>query len=318
MQPTLEAVAEQLGGAPRDKAESDSDRLKKDLDAFLKTEEVYRTPREEMKERAREKPAKKETPAEKPEKAPEQEKGSDEPEAKDPEPKKNPDADKARDRLKLAGHPTAAIDALDDDTVIGWWSKQNEREYNADQAFRRANDLQKQLDDAVATKEAEPQAVPTAELDLAPLSQLEEHLGEEGSKALTEAVKQVLTPLQATLLGHIKNFEALQASLSEAQEQSAQAVSKDNRDRLGEVVPRLMVSDTAWKQVENIAAEMIVNNGSGYKTANEVFDAAVSELYGPEVFSAKEDADIKAQINASTPTTQTKRQTKKTLSPYRS
>lgn len=252
------------------------------------------------------------TPAPEPAaKAPEPEKAEakePEPEAKEeaaPPPKavKSPETEKLRNKLLLAGNPKRAVDSLDDEEVVEWWKRQEDRERTAALALQRASDLERQLNEATGKKTEEPQGVPTeVESDLEDVEDaLKDQFGEDESKALILALRAVVDPLR-------KENEAIKAVIAEAQKTGRAQLEQRNRDRLAKELPAIKESQAAWNAVQREAQERFTREPAKYASPDEAYSEAFQELYGavlPAKSAATDEPDTgkaKARISASSHT----------------
>ena len=255
---------------------------------LLQKQQAATAPKEPAEEAPAEAQESKEEP--KAEAAPEKEK----PKARDA------GVEKLRNKLLLAGNPKRAVESLDDEEVSEWWKRQEERERTAALALQRASDLEKQLAQKAAGQDEEPLGVPTSdEPDLDELtSSLTEQFGEDEAKALTGAMKAILSPV-------LKENAEIKRVIAEAQRMGREQTDSKNRSRLAKELPALKESDAAWKSIQRDAHERYNREPQKYASPDEAYSEAFQELYGavlPAKGSSPDEADsgkAKARIAAS-------------------
>lgn len=339
--PDLTVVAEQLGGVPtelvKDKNIQEGDaKLQADLKEFNKVRLKYsadqkgeapvlRTPKEkaaaldkEVEEeleaqdvRSKQRQAKQEEPA--PEPAQEQPQDTDE-------------SKKAREFLRLKqAAPPSVIDALSPEDAVEWHTKVARREAEIDRTYREAAELRKQLEEKPEPEPAEP-VVPAVELDIEPLkTRLAAALGEEESEGIAAELRSAITrgvePYKDLLQKAEERIKALETTFENNQRNNTEVISRNNRSRLGALVPVLSQSDKAWSAVVNEVIELAKAEPTRFESAEGFFDEAVKTLYGQTALDvvdteaeAEEAARLqeeKDRVEASTPTVVTKKSPRK-------
>lgn len=249
------------------------------------------------------------------------------------QPEDTDESRKAREFLRLKqSAPPGVIDSLSPAEAIEWHTQVARREAEIDRTYREAAELRKQLDDKPDATEAEP-TVPAVEVDIEPLkTRLANALGEEESEGIAAELRSAITrgvePYKDLLSKTEERLASLEKTLEDARRSNTEVISRNNRQRLGEVLPVLAKSDKAWSAVEREVIDLVGKDPSRHSGAEGYFDEAVKELYGSEALeqptvaekeSEEEEAALlqeeKDRVEASTPTVKTKKSSSKKLSP---
>jgi hypothetical protein len=211
--------------------------------------------------------------------------------------------EKLRAKLLLAGAPKGAVENLSDTDVREWWRVQEERERVQAQALERASAAEKKLQalEGTTSKPAEPQGVPTAELDLDEIAgELADQFGETESGAIMKALEALTAPLRAEI-------GELQGVINAARKRGVEDISTRNRARLAEKLPHLLNSDRAWSLLQTQVEASARENPTQFSSVDGFYDDAFSAIYG-EVQPAEAEptepdrSEEIARIEASAPT----------------
>lgn len=326
--PDLAEVAEALGG--QSSPSTVDAKFQADRAAFEKIEAKYNPPKKAKKPKAE----KVEAVEEAKEEAQPQEAESvteDAPEVVEGKGKDEdtPESAKAREFLRLRESvPSSVIEKLSAEEAVDWAASASKGKAEVDKAFMERAEFQKELRDLKegASKPEEP-AVPASVLDLEGIqSQLSEQFGEEESKVLAGVLKNLVTPLEASLQSRIAELES---TIDDAKESNAEQIASTNRERLTAIVPLLGESNPAWEAVERTVIALLEKDPSAFPNASEAFDEAIRSHYGAKVFDEKPAApavvpddentkEEKAEREKATPTTETKRTSPRKLPPKES
>ena len=304
--PDLAAVADALGGGAVAAHESKDAKLDQDRAAFDALQKKY--------EKKADEPEKKPVVEKKQPKVEDSgEDASPEVEAKGKRNPETPESAKAREFLRLkASVPASVIEKLSPEEAQDWAASSSKNVADVDRAFMERAELQKELRElreAANTSEEPSSAVPASELDLDEVeSQLSEQFGESESKALTGALKDILSPFTARIA-------QLEAVIDQAKSSNTRQITTTNRERLSELVPLLAESDRAWEAVEREVIASAEKDPGAFTNAAEFFDDAVKALYGEAVFDEKAEPEPEEEAvdegkearELATPTTKTRK-----------
>jgi hypothetical protein len=298
--PELAAVADALGGGAV--AESKDAKLDQDRAAFDALQKKYAKKDDEPKKPVVEK------------KQPEvEDSGEDAPPAEAKGKPETPESTRAREFLRLkASVPASVIEKLSPEEAQDWATSSSKNVADVDRAFMERAELQKELRElreAASESEEPSSAVPASEMDLDEVeSQLSEQFGESESKALTGALRDILSPFTARIA-------QLEAVIDQAKNSNTRQIATTNRERLSELVPLLAESNRAWAAVEREVIASAEMDPGAFTNAAEFFDDAVKALYGETVFDKKPEPEPEEEAvdegkearELATPTTKTRK-----------